>query len=193
MAPFCCGAALFCAGGGGWSLSRKTGGARQDEERDERHPDGSGGVHQPRVVADDDGGERQEIDGRAEIGVPREVDDRGRCRAGARDDRRRVPAILRRTDQPHAHAVGDIEKRRGKLCAGILDRHAALAESGQRGDTPRVFDDDAVRTDRAAGDAAGEEVAQLTVANRLAPIDAQRERRTARPSSQVTKAIAFSV
>ena len=49
---------------------------RRAEQRDQRDAHRGGRVHQPRVVADDDRGERQEVDRGAEIGAPGEIADR---------------------------------------------------------------------------------------------------------------------
>ena len=52
---------------------RRVDGRRRSEERDQRHADGGRRVHQPGVVADDDGRERQEVDRGAEVGAAGEV------------------------------------------------------------------------------------------------------------------------
>ncbi len=52
---------------------RSEGRRRGAEQRHQRHAYGSSGMHESRVVADHDAGERQEVDRRAEVGAAGEV------------------------------------------------------------------------------------------------------------------------
>ena len=123
---------------------RRVDGRRRSEQRNERRAHGRRRVHQSRIVADDDRGDRHQIDRRAEIGAPGHVDHRRRSRSQRLDERRRHRRIVGRAQDPYRMAVvcEPLRQRRkmlrrpalgrAELGAGTQDRDRPFARKSER-------------------------------------------------------------